>query len=171
MRKERITQGRSAKAAKTGMERRKDGKTQRRKNKNNHDPVSTSVMFGNSLEIPLVYLISPANLANDATFPFVVMTVLSTTLLAPELRHTCLLGIIIYCAEAAQVHHNDLRPSNFERIVHLLACLPLFHPSHQRPSSSFLSAIVFSAITPKKPSFSTTFIPIVSVFASCAAAS
>ena len=116
-----MTQVRSVKAANNG-----DGKTERRKD------AKTQIIRMIRCRHPsclVIGLIVPANLANDATFPFVVMKFLSTILLAPELRHTFLLGSIIYYAEAFQIHRKDLRPSKFERIVHVLACLPLYYPS------------------------------------------
>ena len=88
---------------------------EKEKEASNNNPGSTSTLFGNSLEIPLVDFTLSAKFANDATFPFMVMTFLSTILLAPGLHHACLLGIVIYSPrpEASSLS-NGLRPSELE---------------------------------------------------------
>ena len=95
---------RSPEAVDNGMERRdkeavfkktdEEGNEEEEEPNNNKNSGSTSILVGNSLEIPLMDFTLSAKFANDATFPFMVMKILSTIILARGLHHICLPAIV-----------------------------------------------------------------------------
>lgn len=156
--------------------------------------IRRSVMSSNSRQIPLVdFFIFAGQIVKRCHLPFhgnELPLHHPLFLLATELGHHSLLGSIIHhqsiipsshrplCPEA-QLHQKDSRQSKFERIVPLLAYLPLFYPfflfnihstTHEPPSPiKPHCTILFSAFSPEKPSLLLPVHLYSFIFASCAA--
>lgn len=76
----------------TGSEKQKRKDAKKNINNNNNNPESISVVFGNSLQIPLRLLyfarLVPPNFAKRCHLPFHGSEIPLHVLLAPDLRHT-----------------------------------------------------------------------------------
>lgn len=115
MMEERVAQVRVVNNGK-GKTQRKNRQTRMKMEKktNNNKPESTSLLFSNSLEIPLVdFLLS-------TTFLFTVMKILSTILLAPGVHPTSLLSIIMYSHEASSPS-KSFAPEQTRKVVRLFS--------------------------------------------------
>lgn len=107
------------------MQRQPTTWTERRKDAMNSDPESKSVVFWQ------VYLKLPSPIANDATFPFVVVKFPSTTLMArgpSSYLFAWYHHLFSLCLQASSPS-KPFAPEQIRGIVHVLACFPLFYPS------------------------------------------